>query len=163
MNNIGTYIKRERKKIGLTQIEFAKESGLGLRFVKELEQGKETVRLDKVNQALNYLGSSISTESLDYQKLHQNTPTSVIIKQVSEICREMNVKHLVLFGSYAKGTYTEDSDLDFAIKGFNGKMLELLEKVDEIRTLKHIDILDYDKTGNYLIKEEVDKYGRKIY
>lgn len=52
MNTIGKFIKAERRKIGLTQEEFALRSGLGLRFVRELEQGKETVRLDKVNQAL---------------------------------------------------------------------------------------------------------------
>ena len=56
MNRIGTYIKEERKKAGLTQEEFAMRAGLGLRFVRELEQGKETVRLDKVNQALAMFG-----------------------------------------------------------------------------------------------------------
>ena len=56
MNRIGKYIKEERKKAGLTQEEFAMRSGLGLRFVRELEQGKETVRLDKVNQALAMFG-----------------------------------------------------------------------------------------------------------
>ena len=56
MNRIGNYIKEERKKAGLTQEEFAMRAGLGLRFVKELEQGKETVRLDKVNQALAMFG-----------------------------------------------------------------------------------------------------------
>ena len=56
MNIIGNYIKEERKKAGLTQEEFAMRSGLGLRFVRELEQGKETVRLDKVNQALAMFG-----------------------------------------------------------------------------------------------------------
>ena len=56
MNRIGNYIKEERKKAGLTQEEFALRSGLGLRFVRELEQGKETVRLDKVNQALAMFG-----------------------------------------------------------------------------------------------------------
>ena len=56
-NKIGNYIKIERKKVGLTQEEFAIRSGLGLRFVRELEQGKETVRLDKVNQALAMFGS----------------------------------------------------------------------------------------------------------
>ena len=55
MSIIGDYIKEERKKAGLTQEEFALRSGLGLRFVRELEQGKETVRLDKVNQALQCL------------------------------------------------------------------------------------------------------------
>ena len=56
MNRIGKYIKEERKKAGLTQEEFAMRSGLGLRFVRELEQGKETERLDKVNQALAMFG-----------------------------------------------------------------------------------------------------------
>ena len=56
MNKIGDYIKKERKKAGLTQEDFAIRSGLGLRFVRELEQGKETVRLDKVNQALAMFG-----------------------------------------------------------------------------------------------------------
>lgn len=56
MNRIGEYIKQERKKAGLTQEEFAMRSGLGLRFIRELEQGKETVRLDKVNQALAMFG-----------------------------------------------------------------------------------------------------------
>jgi len=56
MNAIGKFLKEERKKAGLTQVEFAMRSGLGLRFVRELEQGKETVRLDKVNQALAMFG-----------------------------------------------------------------------------------------------------------
>ena len=56
MSTIGNYIKEERKKAGLTQEDFAIRSGLGLRFVRELEQGKETVRLDKVNQALAMFG-----------------------------------------------------------------------------------------------------------
>ena len=56
MNTIGKFIKTERKRAGFTQEEFAMRSGLGLRFVRELEQGKETVRLDKVNQALGMFG-----------------------------------------------------------------------------------------------------------
>ena len=56
MSTIGDYIKQESKKAGLTQEEFALRAGLGLRFVRELEQGKETVRMDKVNQALRMFG-----------------------------------------------------------------------------------------------------------
>lgn len=52
MNKIALFIKTKRKEAGLTQEEFAMRSGLGLRFVRELEQGKETVRMDKVNVAL---------------------------------------------------------------------------------------------------------------
>ena len=56
MNKIAKFVKRQRKQLGLTQEEFAMRSGLGLRFVRELEQGKETVRMDKVNQALAMFG-----------------------------------------------------------------------------------------------------------
>lgn len=52
MNKIAAFIKENRKAAGLTQEEFAARSGLGLRFIRELEQGKETVRMDKVNAAL---------------------------------------------------------------------------------------------------------------
>mgnify|MGYP004675539559 CR=1 FL=1 len=53
MNKIAEFIKTSRKAAGLTQEEFALRCGLGLRFVRELEQGKETVRMDKVNIALS--------------------------------------------------------------------------------------------------------------
>ena len=56
MKSIGTFIKENRKAAGLTQEEFAIRAGLGLRFVCDLEQGKETVRMDKVNQALAMFG-----------------------------------------------------------------------------------------------------------
>lgn len=56
MNRIAEYIKENRKASGLTQEEFALRSGLCLRFVRELEQGKPTVRMDKVNQALAMFG-----------------------------------------------------------------------------------------------------------
>ena len=53
---IAEFVKQKRREAGLTQEEFAMRSGLGLRFVRELEQGKETVRMDKVNQALAMFG-----------------------------------------------------------------------------------------------------------
>ncbi len=54
---IGDFIKTERKKSNLTQKEFANISGLGLKFIRDLEQGKPTVRMDKVNQALYMFGA----------------------------------------------------------------------------------------------------------
>ena len=56
MNRIAEFIKTNRRAAGLTQQEFALRSGLGLRFVRELEQGKDTVRMDKVNAALAMFG-----------------------------------------------------------------------------------------------------------
>ena len=56
MNEIADFIRKSRKAAGLTQEQFALRTGLGLRFVRELEQGKETVRMDKVNRALAMFG-----------------------------------------------------------------------------------------------------------
>ncbi len=56
MNPIAKFIKTKRREAGLTQEEFAVRSGLGLRFVRDLEQGKPSVRMDKVNVALGMFG-----------------------------------------------------------------------------------------------------------
>lgn len=54
MNNLSTTFKMLRKQYNLTQEELSLKSGVGLRFVRDLEQGKETLRLDKVNQLLDF-------------------------------------------------------------------------------------------------------------
>lgn len=59
---IGEEIKQLRKKAELTQVEFAKRVGVGLRFARELEQGKPSVRLDKVNQVLEFLGHHLEVK-----------------------------------------------------------------------------------------------------
>lgn len=50
------FIKNKRKQLNLTQPELAEKAGVGLRFVREMEQGKKTLRLDKVNQVLKLFG-----------------------------------------------------------------------------------------------------------
>ena len=67
MNNISATVKALRKKYNLTQEDLALKSGVGLRFVRDLEQGKATLRLDKVNQLLdlfNYeMAPTVKTKS----------------------------------------------------------------------------------------------------
>ena len=57
--SIAAFIKERRKMFNLTQIDLAEKSGVGLRFVRELEQGKPTLRLDKVNQVLALFGHEV--------------------------------------------------------------------------------------------------------
>lgn len=57
--HIGEYIKEKRKLFKLTQVELAERTGVGLRFVRELEAGKQTVQLDKVNQVLYLFGEEL--------------------------------------------------------------------------------------------------------
>lgn len=54
--NFSEFVKERRKQVKLTQPELAQKAGVGLRFIRELEQGKETLRLDKVNQVLQLFG-----------------------------------------------------------------------------------------------------------
>ena len=57
--NVSNSIKAKRKKYGLTQVELAQRAGVGLRFVRELEQGKKTLRMDKVNLVLALFGEEL--------------------------------------------------------------------------------------------------------
>lgn len=59
MTELSKYVKEKRKEFGLIQVDLALKSGVGLRFLRELEQGKETLRLDKVNQVLALFGSEM--------------------------------------------------------------------------------------------------------
>jgi len=63
MDSLGKQIQDLRKQAKLTQKEFAKRVGVGLRFVRDLEQGKASVRLDKVNQVLEFLGHHLELVS----------------------------------------------------------------------------------------------------
>ena len=56
---LSKYVKAMRKQYNLTQMDLSEKSGVGLRFVRELEQGKQTLRLDKVNQILNLFGAEV--------------------------------------------------------------------------------------------------------
>ena len=63
MDPLGKQIKAVRKRSGLTQLEFSSRAGVGLRFIRDLEQGKPSVRLDKVNQVLKFLGHHLEVVS----------------------------------------------------------------------------------------------------
>ena len=60
MNNLSSFIRYQRKKQKLTQEELAAKAGVGIRFIRELEQGNETLQLDKVNQVLTLFGFNLS-------------------------------------------------------------------------------------------------------
>ena len=68
MDGIGKKIQELRKSADLTQMEFSKRVGVGLRFIRDLEQGKSSVRLDKVNQVLEFLGHHLEVISNNERK-----------------------------------------------------------------------------------------------
>ena len=72
VTTLSRYIKQKRKQNKLTQAELAQKAGVGLRFVRDLEQGKQTLRMDKVNDVLVLFGETLGPTTLDREKLLEN-------------------------------------------------------------------------------------------
>jgi y4mF family transcriptional regulator len=66
---LSAFVKGRRKLSRLTQVELGSKAGVGLRFVRELEQGKKTLRMDKVNQVLLLFGQELGPVPVDREKL----------------------------------------------------------------------------------------------
>ncbi len=89
-------------------------------------------------------------------------PIEEIIRRVTEIAHKYKVKRLDLFGSFAMGNASERSDIDFVVRGCED-IDAFEEEVNEIPTLRKIDIFDYDEVCSDLLREDMDKYGKQIF
>ena len=72
-NQIANFVKYNRNKLGMKQEELADKAGVGLRFIRDLEQGKSTLRIDKVNQVLSLFGYQLepgNAKDLDPYEIH---------------------------------------------------------------------------------------------
>ena len=69
LTELSKHIKLKRKQNHLTQPELARKAGVGLRFVRDLEQGKITLRMDKVNDVLRLFGETLGPVAMDREKL----------------------------------------------------------------------------------------------
>jgi y4mF family transcriptional regulator len=69
---LATFIKQRRKQSKITQEIFAQKAGVGLRFLRELESGKETARMDKVNDVLKMFGHTLGAVPMDRNELLNN-------------------------------------------------------------------------------------------
>lgn len=69
MKRLPEFLKEKRKQARLTQPELAEKAGVGLRFIRELEQGKTSLRMDKVNQVLKLFGHELGPVPINRQTL----------------------------------------------------------------------------------------------
>lgn len=83
-----------------------------------------------------------------------------VIEKAAALCRKYSAKEIILFGSRAKRTETERSDI--AVSGVQD-FEQLEEEIDALPTLYTVDLVNIDTCGNRLLKEDIEKYGRKIY
>jgi y4mF family transcriptional regulator len=68
-NNLQSFVKERRKRLGLTQEEISFKAGVGLRFVRDLEQGKPSLQMDKVNQVLKLFGYELGAVPVNREEL----------------------------------------------------------------------------------------------
>lgn len=67
--DIRQFVKAKRKQYHLTQVGLAESAGVGLRFVRELEAGKPTLRMDKVNAVLDLFGARLGPVPVERESL----------------------------------------------------------------------------------------------
>lgn len=84
-----------------------------------------------------------------------------VIRETARLCRNFGAKEVILYGSRAKGTARERSDIDVAVTGVNN-FDELREQVEELPTLYSVDLVNMDTCRNQLLLEDIRKYGRKF-
>ena len=84
-----------------------------------------------------------------------------VIKEVEKLCKNFQAKEIILYGSRAKGTARERSDIDIAVTGVKNFEL-LVEEVEKLPTLYSVDLVNMDTCQNQLLLEDIKQYGRKI-
>ena len=85
-----------------------------------------------------------------------------ILEEIVNLAQKYSASTVILFGSRAKGTATERSDIDIAVSGISDTE-NLREDLDNSPTLYTIDLVNLDECGNQLLLEDIKKYGREIY
>ena len=84
-----------------------------------------------------------------------------VIQEVAKLCRDFHAKEVILYGSRARETARERSDIDIAVTGAENFEL-LVEEVEELPTLYSVDLVNMDTCKNELLLEDIRQYGRKV-
>ena len=105
INKISSFIKYNRNKMKLTQEQLAEKAGVGLRFIRELEQGKETLRMDKVNQVLSLFGHQMVPRA---EKIKD--PYEILLNHLNKNVR-VSLKNKMEFVGFLLGPVSENNEI----------------------------------------------------
>ena len=164
---ISILVREERVKLGLFQVDFARKIGIGLKTLRKIEQGDLNISYLKLKYVLNSLGLQLRpTDLVNTQPSKRNKILSVeyILDKLESILSILEIKYgvseLALFGSYAKGSAEEQSDIDILI-GFSGEVT--LEVEGEIQIIlenildgKKVD-LTYERNLHKTFRKEIEE------
>ena len=142
MGNLSAFVKYQRKKLGFTQEELALKAGVGLRFIREMEQGKETLQMDKANQVLGLLGFELRPDSIKID------PYEIIYKYFNIAIKLTLKSRIVKYGFIIDHI---DDPQENKITGWkfvpNKNAIEYQKKENEnlTETIDHKEILEIEK------------------
>ncbi len=156
LSTIGAALKEERLLLGMTQVQAAKQFGVSLKALRNLEQGHGGVTLATATEILEYLGRELRVgdlvmspraTALPRPRRTQVLETLELVRPVLD--RKFQVKTLALFGSCARDEAKKSSDIDLAVE-FEGKVdFKLLGKLTTfLETLfdgRKVDIVEIEK------------------
>ncbi len=136
---LSSVVKKERLKLGLKQVEFAKNIGIGLKTLRKIEQGDLNISFQKLNYVLNFFGLELAPMEIVTKPIKKETKVLLkediveVLERVLPIFKiKYKIKEMFLFGSYAKGTESESSDIDVLIS--TGRVLKF-EEEEEIKLI----------------------------
>ncbi|EPD69229.1 y4mF family transcriptional regulator [Corynebacterium pyruviciproducens ATCC BAA-1742] len=64
IDNLGETVRKRRRELGINQLDLAERSGVSDRFIRDLEHGKTSLRLDKLVDLLTALGLELTIDEL---------------------------------------------------------------------------------------------------
>ena len=80
-NHLSAFVKYHREQLGLTQEQLSSKAGVGLRFIRDMEQGKQSLRLDTINKVLSLFGYEMRAErdTIDAYKIWRDFINKAIV------------------------------------------------------------------------------------
>lgn len=99
---------------------------------------------------------------LSWKENKNMMPAHTVIEEVAQICKDRDVKHLALFGSFVKGLSHPNSDIDLVVYGCPN-FTDLEDKIDDqILTVREINLFDYDTIKNRELLKDIKDYAIQI-
>jgi len=142
-SSLSCFVKYHRRELNLTQEQLAEKAGVGLRFIRDLEQGKKSLRMDKVNQVLQLFGYSLSPNSsrvLDPFYIHRhhfNKNVRIVLKNKTALIGFIIgdvVRHHLITG----WKFIANNDAKAYKKNEDEKLIQIVDHA-EIESIQNID------------------------
>ena len=139
---VANFVRYHRKTLNLTQDDLSKKAGVGLRFIRDLEQGKETLRLDKVNQVLELFGQQLSPSTMKtidpYEIMlnHMRVDVEIALKNKTSVTGQILDPHLKNGEIKSWKFLSQNHKADYR-KGKSELLIRYIDN-DEIETLNNL-------------------------